>query len=99
MRSRILVVDDKESMLGMLRDVLQESFEVTTENDGQRAIALATAGDFDVVLADIRMPGADGFEVLRAVKQARPDVAREMISRAALPSLIAPWYGPTQVST
>ena len=73
-RGRVLVVDDKESMLNMLRSVLDERFDVTLAGDGRRAIALASAGDFDVVLTDIRMPDADGFEVLSAVKSARPEV-------------------------
>ncbi len=73
-RSRVLVVDDKESMLNMLRSVLTERFDVVVADEGRRAIALATAGDFDVVLTDIRMPGADGFQVLDAVKRGKPDV-------------------------
>jgi DNA-binding NtrC family response regulator len=71
---RVLVADDKESMLSMLKNVLSERFDVTTVNDGRRAIALALAGEFDVVLTDIRMPDVDGFEVLEAVKSARPEV-------------------------
>ncbi len=38
--------------------------------DGARALALVAAQEFDVVVSDVRMPGADGFEVLRAVKSA-----------------------------
>ena len=73
-RGRVLVADDKESMLSMLRNVLGERFDVTAVSDGRKAIALALAGEFDVVLTDIRMPDADGFEVLEAVKHARPEV-------------------------
>jgi DNA-binding NtrC family response regulator len=73
-RGRVLVADDKESMLSMLENVLGDHFDVTVVNEGRRAVALALAGDFDVVLTDIRMPGADGFEVLQAVKSARPEV-------------------------
>ena len=73
-RPRVLVVDDKENILSLLRKVLAGHFEVTTAEDGARALALATQGDFDVIVTDIRMPGADGFEVLRETKRTRPDV-------------------------
>ncbi len=71
-RARVLVVDDKESMLSLLERVLGETYEVTTAADGTRAMALVASTPFDVVLTDIRMPGADGFEVLKAVKSRSP---------------------------
>lgn len=74
MRTRVLVVDDKENVVSMLKSVLGGSCDVTTAADGQRALALALNGDFDVVLSDIRMPGADGFTLLNELKRARPDV-------------------------
>jgi len=74
MRARVLVVDDKENVLSLLNSVLGESYDVTTAADGQRGLALALAGEFDVVLADIRMPGSDGFAILTELKRAQPDV-------------------------
>ncbi len=67
-RARILVVDDKENMLKLFSKILGESYELTTASDGGRALALVATQPFDVVVTDLRMPGADGFEVLRAVK-------------------------------
>ncbi len=71
-RARVLVVDDKENMLKLLERVLREGFEVETAPDGARALALVATRPWDVVLTDIRMPGADGFELLAAVKATAP---------------------------
>jgi DNA-binding NtrC family response regulator len=72
-KPRVLVADDKENMLTLLERILGDAYEVITAADGGRALSLVAAEEFDVVLTDIRMPGADGFEVLQAVKSRRPD--------------------------
>ncbi len=74
MRPRVLVADDKENIVTLLRTVLGDTCDVTAAEDGQRALALALAGDFDVVVADIRMPGLDGFELLLELKRIKPEV-------------------------
>jgi two-component system response regulator HydG len=71
-KARILIVDDKENMLKLLAKVLGEKYDVALAAHGSQALALIAAEDFDVVLTDIRMPEADGFQVLKAVKDARP---------------------------
>jgi two-component system response regulator AtoC len=70
-RPRVLVVDDKENLRNLLARILGDTCQVVTAEDGARALALLSGTDFDVVLTDLRMPGADGFEVLRAAA-ARP---------------------------
>jgi len=72
MGARILVLDDKPSMLQLLERVLGEGHEVVTAPDGAKGLALIAAGGFDVVLSDIRMPGADGMEVLRETGRLSP---------------------------
>jgi DNA-binding NtrC family response regulator len=74
MRPRVLVADDKENILGLLKDILGDRFDVTTAQDGSRALALALNGDFDVVVSDIRMPGLDGLALLHELKRAHPNV-------------------------
>jgi two-component system response regulator AtoC len=71
-KTRVLVVDDKENMLKLLEKILADGYETTTAGDGSRALALVANESFDVVVTDIRMPGAGGFEVLRAVKARSP---------------------------
>jgi two-component system response regulator HydG len=73
-RARILVVDDRENMLRLFARLLGDAYDLTTEVDGGRAIFLiASSPEFDVIVTDVRMPGADGFEVLRAAKARAPD--------------------------
>jgi DNA-binding NtrC family response regulator len=67
-RPRVLVVDDKENMLKLLGRILGERYDLTTASDGAAALERLARERFDVVLTDIRMPGADGFEVLRAAR-------------------------------
>jgi len=71
-RTRVLVVDDKENMLKLFAKILAEGYELTTAGDGTRALALVASEAFDVVVTDIRMPGASGFELLQAVKARAP---------------------------
>lgn len=68
-RAQVLVVDDRENVLELMASVLGGIHEVTTTNDPVRAMDLLAGGRFDVLLTDVRMPGADGFEVLAAAKR------------------------------
>src|SRR5688572_25061549 len=79
-RGRVLVVDDKENILKLFARLLGDTYEVTCAEDGARALALVAAQEFDVVVSDVRMPGADGFEVLRAVKSRYPDTEVVMMT-------------------
>jgi DNA-binding NtrC family response regulator len=78
-----LVVDDKENIVKLLERVLGESHDVTVAQDGQRAISLIASREFDVVVTDLRMPGADGFEVLRVAKVRAPDTEVIMMTAYA----------------
>jgi two-component system response regulator AtoC len=69
---RALVVDDKENMRRLVVRILEETFDVEEAEDGARALALVATQPYDVVVTDIRMPGADGFELLAAVKARDP---------------------------
>ncbi|MBK7583218.1 MAG: response regulator, partial [Myxococcales bacterium] len=73
-KPRVLVADDKDTILSLFGRILQDRFALVTASDGERALALALNDEFDVVVTDIRMPGADGFTVLRELKRAKPEV-------------------------
>ncbi len=79
-RQRLLIVEDKDSMLRLLERIFSETYEVATAADGLRALLVLGEQPFDVVLTDIKMPGADGFEVLRTVKRRWPDTEVVMIT-------------------
>jgi two-component system response regulator HydG len=74
MNARILIADDKENITKLFRRILPPGYEVLTAEDGTHALALAAAGDLDVIVTDLRMPGADGLTVLREAKRFQPDV-------------------------
>jgi two-component system response regulator HydG len=82
-RARILVVDDKENIVNLFARILGDTYEVTTAADGGRAISLIGGQEFDVIVTDLRMPAADGFEVLRAAKARAPDTEVIMMTAYA----------------
>lgn len=71
MSARVLVVDDIFTNVKLLETKLSaEYFEVLTASNGPDAIAICQQGLCDLVLLDVMMPGMDGFEVCRALKNA-----------------------------
>ncbi len=70
MTARILVVDDIEANVRLLEAKLTaEYYDVLSANDGPTALAMAAAEQPDIVLLDVMMPGMDGFEVCRRLKE------------------------------
>lgn len=69
----ILVVEDKESMAGMLREVLEaEGYALTIARDGAEGIKAIREKRYDLILSDLKIPKKDGIEVLRAAKVEDP---------------------------
>jgi len=69
MTARILVVDDIEANVRLLEAKLTaEYYEVECASDGVTALAMAAANPPDIVLLDVMMPGMDGFQVCRRLK-------------------------------
>ncbi len=67
--SRILVIDDSETILNFLRAVLEsEHYEVATTTDGTDALAKVHQSLPDLIITDSIMPGLDGFGLLRALR-------------------------------
>lgn len=67
----VLVVDDDPLILEVLQTVLDlEEFEVSTSPDGEGALELVEQQRPDVVVCDVMMPGLDGLEVCRRLKEA-----------------------------
>ena len=68
-RVRVLAVDDEPAALDLFRTALEpEGFDVVTASGGREALAQAAAGEFDLVICDLVMPGIDGFEVIAKLK-------------------------------
>jgi two-component system response regulator PilR (NtrC family) len=71
---RVLVVDDEKSMRELLAITLErQGYEVSVAEDGEAAIETVRRDGFDVVITDLRMPSADGLQVLRATKEHTPE--------------------------
>jgi CheY-like chemotaxis protein len=67
---RILVVDDVADNVSLLQAMLtEEGYEVDGAESGKSALARIEASPPDLVLMDVRMPGMDGYEVTRRVRQ------------------------------
>ncbi|ABS28435.1 sigma-54 dependent transcriptional regulator [Anaeromyxobacter sp. Fw109-5] len=77
---RVLVADDKENMRKLFAKILADGYDVETAQDGASALALVASRAYDVVVTDIRMPGADGFELLAAVKARAPTTEVVMVT-------------------
>ena len=75
MTAAILVVDDEQDMLTLLKRSLAPELDcvVETASSGEAALKKFTAGHFDIVLADIKMPGMNGLELLELIKRENKD--------------------------
>jgi DNA-binding NtrC family response regulator len=70
---RLLIVDDETRFLAAITTRLRKrGFHVRMASNGPDALALARQEKFDVALLDLKMPGMDGSELLRALKREHP---------------------------
>ena len=74
--AKILVVDDEASIRFFLQEALErEGYHVTPVERGEAALQRAQTESFDLALIDLRLPGMDGMQVLKTLRQASPDTA------------------------
>ena len=77
----ILIVDDEKNIRMTLSQSLESlGVEMDMAGSGEEALAKLKEKDFGLILLDIRMPGMDGMEVLRQVREVRPDIRIIMIT-------------------
>lgn len=80
----VLIVDDEPDNCANLCDILQDfGYEVETATNGQAALELIHHRTFDVALLDLRMPGMDGLELYREIRQLRPETVAIVITAYA----------------
>lgn len=78
---KILVVDDEKNILLTVKEALSSvGYEVRTATTGEEALQMLEAGDFDLMLLDLRLPGLDGMAVLRQAAEKHPQVEVIIIS-------------------
>lgn len=81
---RILIVDDEEGMLEVCAECLSAiDADIVTELESARAARRLEAESWDLLIADVRMPGVDGVEMLRLAREQDPELAALMITAFA----------------
>jgi two-component system, NtrC family, sensor kinase len=71
---KVLVIDDEEGIRRVMSITLADAgYEVFTAEDGERGVDLFREKTPEIVITDIRMPGIDGLEVLKRIKETDPD--------------------------
>ena len=70
MAKRILIIEDEVSIAELEKDYLELSgFEVVIENQGDRGLARALTEEYDLFILDLMLPGVDGFEICRQIRE------------------------------
>ncbi|HYR42102.1 MAG TPA: response regulator, partial [Terriglobia bacterium] len=81
MSDKILLIDDDPRILSGYQRTLRQQFSFDTASGGPEALAKIEAGEcYAAVLSDLCMPGMDGLEVLRRVRQLSPDTLRLILT-------------------
>lgn len=81
MKPKILIVDDEVSTTEALQGFLKKKgFDVTAEHDPERAVSIVKEGEFDLMIADYRMPKMNGLELIEKIREFDPVIAIIMIS-------------------
>lgn len=70
--SRILIIEDEEAIADLEKDYLELSdFQVDIENAGDVGLARALRDEYDLIILDLMLPGMDGFEVCKKIREAK----------------------------
>ena len=69
MREKILIVEDEEEIAMLEQDYLEiNGFQTRIESDGEQAVELALTGEFDLILLDLMLPGKNGYDICREIR-------------------------------
>jgi len=78
-RAKVLVVDDEEMILRLVKRTLAPEFDVRTADSFEAAVKLLGETDFDALISDVRMPGKTGVDLLHHVERALPELATHFL--------------------
>lgn len=87
-KAKVLFVDDEKRVLNSMRGLFRRHYELFLTTDGAEAVELVKRHDIDVIVADQRMPGLSGVEVLGKVREASPRTVRILLTGYADPEAI-----------
>jgi two-component system, cell cycle response regulator CpdR len=95
--ARILLAEDDDNMRVFLARALERAgHQVVAAGDGNEALELATTGDFELLLADVVMPGLDGIELARRASVILPELRVMFITGFAAVALNQPGFARRQ---
>ena len=81
LQAKVLLVDDEEEFIKTLAERLEmRGLKVTGATRGEEAVDLADKQTFDAIVIDLAMPGMDGLETLKRIKESHPDAEIIMLS-------------------
>ena len=70
--SRVLIVEDENAIAEIEKDYLELSgFEVVIKSEGLSGYKAALEEDFDIIILDVMLPGMDGFEICKSVRESK----------------------------
>lgn len=79
--THLLIVDDQMGIRMLLQEVFQQSgYTVTVAANGEEALSIFTTQSIDGVLLDMKIPGMNGIEILKRMKQGNPTVPVMMMT-------------------
>jgi DNA-binding NtrC family response regulator len=71
----ILVIDDQESMRDSCQQTLcRKGYTVDTADNGEKGLAILKEKSYDLVILDLKMPGLNGLDVLKIIKEENPEI-------------------------
>lgn len=68
-KPRILAIDDEMDVLTMYKTLLKKSYNIVTAENGEKGLAILKEHTIDLILLDLKMPGIDGLETLKHIKE------------------------------
>lgn len=81
MSKNILFVDDEKAILKSIKRIFVESdYTIFTAESGVEALTILAEENMDIVISDMRMPGMDGYQLLKEVRQLYPETTRIILS-------------------
>mgnify|MGYP006428863917 CR=1 FL=1 len=76
----IMLVDDEDDILFALEGALEDEYNIITANSGEEALIKIEEEDFELIICDMRMPGIQGYDVLKAVVEKDESVRRILLT-------------------
>ena len=70
---KLLLVEDNVSLLESIKQILADDYEVDTADNGDDGLFMAMQNIYDAIILDVMLPGLDGFEIVKRMREARND--------------------------